>query len=133
MKLTAPMAMPTPNTMPASSRFDPPSPNANVTPPMTMDDQAQPTRDRAGEAGHEHVDRVLPRRATGLGVAGRRHEHEGGGGEREDSTPPRGPRRHVRESTNGDGWRHERSCVREEDAVMRCHPCASSAVSIRSA
>ncbi len=42
MKLTAPMAMPTPNTIPASRRFEPPSPNANVTPPTTMDTRLKP-------------------------------------------------------------------------------------------
>src|SRR5580704_14152653 len=42
MKLTAPMAIPTPNTMPASSRLDPPSPNANVTPPTTIETRLRP-------------------------------------------------------------------------------------------
>src|SRR5438105_644997 len=36
MKLTAPMAMPTPKTMPAMRRLEPPSPKAKEMPPTTM-------------------------------------------------------------------------------------------------
>src|SRR5579863_2702578 len=42
MKLTAPMAIPTPKTMPASVRFDSPSPNANMRPPTTMATRLSP-------------------------------------------------------------------------------------------
>src|SRR6266849_11207614 len=36
LNLTAAMAMPTPKRTPASTRFEPPSPNANVNPETTM-------------------------------------------------------------------------------------------------
>ena len=42
MKFTAPIAIPTPNTMPARRRLLPPSPNANVTPPTTIDTRLRP-------------------------------------------------------------------------------------------
>src|SRR5437773_12579459 len=42
MKLTAPIAIPTPKTMPASRRLEPPSPKANVTPPTTIETRLRP-------------------------------------------------------------------------------------------
>jgi len=41
-KLTAAMAMPTPNRTPARTLFDPPSPKANVSPATTMATRARP-------------------------------------------------------------------------------------------
>src|SRR5487761_1757162 len=42
MKLTAAMAMPTPNSTPARIRFDPPSPKAKVKPATTMETSDRP-------------------------------------------------------------------------------------------
>src|SRR6266508_2876196 len=42
MKLTAPIAIPTPKTMPASIRLDSPSPKANMSPPTTMATRLKP-------------------------------------------------------------------------------------------
>src|SRR5215467_14824594 len=42
MKLTAATAMPTPKRTPASTRFEPPSPNANVSPETTMATRESP-------------------------------------------------------------------------------------------
>lgn len=42
MKLTAAMAIPTPNSTPARIRFDPPSPKAKVKPATTMDTSERP-------------------------------------------------------------------------------------------
>ena len=36
MKLAAPMAIPSPKMIPARVRFDPPSPKANIKPPLTI-------------------------------------------------------------------------------------------------
>ena len=41
-KLTAAMAIPTPKSTPASTRFEPPSPNANVRPATTMETSERP-------------------------------------------------------------------------------------------
>lgn len=41
-KLTAAMAMPTPNNTPARTRFEPPSPNAKVKPATTMETSERP-------------------------------------------------------------------------------------------
>src|SRR5260221_3712776 len=41
-KFTAPIAIPTPNTIPASIRFDSPSPNANMSPPTTIATRLRP-------------------------------------------------------------------------------------------
>src|SRR5580658_10822874 len=41
-KFTAAMAMPTPKSTPASTRFEPPSPNAKVKPATTMETSERP-------------------------------------------------------------------------------------------
>ena len=42
MKFTAPTAMPMPKTMPAKTRFDWPSPKANINPPTTIATRLSP-------------------------------------------------------------------------------------------
>src|SRR5260370_33565965 len=81
MKLTAPIAMPTPKTMPASIRLDSPSPKANMSPPTTIATRLKPramgpvnadwrtlTAVSQGESAWAGTaNRTVPRTATAIG------------------------------------------------------------------
>ena len=76
MKLTAPIAMPTPNTMPASMRFDWPSPKANIRPPTTMATSARPRAMGPVNAVCNTLHGVVPWVALGVGAG--RGQQKGG-------------------------------------------------------
>ena len=63
-KLAAPIAMPSPKTIPASAFLLPPSPKANIKPPTTMAIRLKPSRYRAGERLLQHVDGLEPGACT---------------------------------------------------------------------
>ena len=62
MKLTAPIRHADAEHDAGEQALAAPSPNANVTPPITMLTQTEALRDRAGEAGLQHGDGAFPGR-----------------------------------------------------------------------
>ena len=90
-KLTAAMAMPTPNRTPAMIFFEPPSPKAKVNPATTMETSERPRAMVVVNAVHQNIDGVLPGRSTGcLGEDCCGDEQRGG--ERDEYGPK--PARH---------------------------------------
>ena len=60
MKLAAPIAMPRPKMIPANAFFDPPFTKGEHQPADHDGDQAQSSRDRAGEGIFEHRHCIEP-------------------------------------------------------------------------
>jgi hypothetical protein len=66
-KFTAPIAMPTPKTIPANMRFESPPAKANIKPPQTNGHEAESSGYWAGKSSLQNVHGVFPGRSSGLG------------------------------------------------------------------